>query len=58
VTAQPVVIHGTRCLLQKTGGGPLTSYVVTDPRGAVLAQQAARFIAIAKAAEALRTRTP
>lgn len=52
---QPVTIHGTPCRLQKTGGGSMTAYVVTDPRGAVLARQPARFIAIAKAAEALRT---
>jgi hypothetical protein len=57
VTPQPVLIYGVPCLLQRAannGGGTLTNYLVTNPAGAVLAQQASRFLAVAKAAEALR----
>jgi hypothetical protein len=55
VTPQPVLIYGVPCVLRSSnGGGALTSYIVINPAGVVLTQQASRFQAVAKAAEALR----
>lgn len=53
MTPQPVVIYGHQCLLQKAGGS-LIAYAVTDSRtGAVITTQPTRFMAVAKAAQAL-----
>lgn len=49
---QTVQIHGRRCTLN--GGGSMGNYRVTSPAGAVLAQAPSRFLAVAKAAQALR----
>jgi hypothetical protein len=57
MTPQPVQIYGVPCVLQRAQnrGGALTSYTVTHARsGAVLASHAARLMAVARAAEALR----
>lgn len=51
---QPVQIHGTWCLLRKTGGGSMTSYSVTRrDSGALLALQPVRLLAVAVAARVL-----
>jgi hypothetical protein len=56
---QTVVIYGKPCALQlapETGGGRVNTYRITDPKtGAVIASQDSRLLAVAKAAEALRT---
>lgn len=56
MNAQPVVIHGQRCLLMNNGGGSMNSYtVVRCASGALITQQPSRLLAVARAAEVLRT---
>lgn len=52
MSPQTVVIHGVACRLT----GQVNQYTVTNPKtGAVLTRQPSRFLAVAKAAEAIRT---
>jgi hypothetical protein len=55
VSPHPIVIYGIPCELKSvpSNGGAL-AYAVTGPAG-LLTQQPTRFLAVAKAAEALRT---
>lgn len=56
MTPQPVVIHGVQCVLRSNNGGGASTYSVTNPKtGSVLTQQPSRFLAVARAAEAIRT---
>lgn len=45
----PVSVHGTACLLQRSGGG----YVMRGPDGAVVAEAPSRFLVVALAAHNL-----
>jgi hypothetical protein len=56
VSPQPIVIYGVPCELKSvpSNGGGALAYAVTGPAG-LLTQQPTRFLAVAKAAEALRT---
>lgn len=52
MTPQIVVIHGVAVQL----AGRPNAYVVTNPKtGTVLTQQPSRFLAVARAADAIRT---
>lgn len=56
MSPQRVSIHGRTVVLQQNGGGGSLNYRVTDPRtGAVVAQHARRFMALAIAAQTLRS---
>lgn len=53
MTPQPILIHGTPCLLQQVAGG----YAVTNrATGAVITRQPARLLAVARAALVLCNR--
>lgn len=52
MTPQTILIYGTPVRLAGTSG----AYRVTNPKtGTVLTQQPSRFLAVARAAEAIRT---